>query len=179
MQSIVCPSPIKIGATALLVLLILVITGCQTAFVGPAPVGPGAATVHDLTPWLPTATNTQQIGCLMEFNVPSTQGSYDTWGLATAIAEQSVEVDVRGCPGQAEDFRGKQVAVKGRLIERGKYNLPLLVADQIVPVDEYGNPLPDSRRHLPKAAEADPVTNDRDPIADFGSSGAALSASAN
>jgi hypothetical protein len=153
--------------------------GCQSALVGPAPVGPGAATAQDLTPWLATATDTQETGCLMEVNVAATQGSYDTWGLATEVAEQSMEVDVRACAGEAEDFRGKQVLVKGKLIDRGQYNLPLLVASRIVAVDAYGDPLPDSGHHLARAAESDPVTETRDPKAPFQGADPEPTASAN
>jgi hypothetical protein len=103
----------------------------------------------------------------MEINVPSEQGSYDTWGLAATEVALSVEVDVRGCPGMAEDFRGKEVLIEGKMIPRGDRHLPLLVADRIVAVDEYGNPLPDSGHHVAHAPDLDPVTEQRDPLTEF------------
>ncbi|MGA2229408.1 MAG: hypothetical protein ABSH22_00635 [Tepidisphaeraceae bacterium] len=147
--------------------LLLVVSGCGNAFVSPAPVGPGAATEANLTPWLPTATAAQRMGWLMEINVPSEQGSYDTWGLAATEVALSVEVDVRGCAGTAEDFRGKEVMIEGKMIPRGDRHLPLLVADRIVAVDEHGNPLPDSGRHIAHAPDLDPVSEQADPLIEF------------
>jgi len=69
-----------------------------------AAAGPGVATHADLSPWLVSATQTRRFGCLMEINVPSALGSFDTWGLAGSMAAQSVEVDVRACPAVAADL---------------------------------------------------------------------------
>jgi hypothetical protein len=161
------------------VLLLPLLGGCQSAFVGLAPAGPGVATASDLTPWLASATETQQTGCLMEFNVPSEKGSYDTWGLAATVVAESAEVDVRACPGAAEDFRGQQVIVKGKLILRGTHHLPLLRAEQIIPADDNGNPLPDPGHHVALAPEPDPITDARDPITEFQTGDEHLMASAN
>jgi len=57
--------------------------------------------------------------------------------------------------------------IQGRCLSRGKYNLPLLVADRITPADELGNALPDDQRHVAIAPEADPVTYRRDPRMQF------------
>jgi hypothetical protein len=103
----------------------------------------------------------------MECNVASVQGSYYTWALATTVATQSVEVDVRRCAGAAEDFRQKNVIIQGRLIARGGYHLPLLVAERIIPADDNGNPLPDSGHHVALAPEPDPITGERDPVQEF------------
>jgi hypothetical protein len=149
------------------IILLLAAAGCQSFTAGPPPVGPGAATAADLTPWLPQSTRVRQSGTLMEFNVAAMQGSYDTWSLAAAVAEESVEVDIRACPGAAEDFRGKPVVIEGRLIPRGKYNLPLLVADRILPADSNGNPLADLAHHIALSPEPDPATSLRDPITAF------------
>ena len=160
------------------ILLLFSAGGCQTAGVGPPPVGPGAATERDLTPWLATASETQLSGCLMEINVPSQQGSYDTWALATPQPAQSVEVDVRGCAAAAEDFNGKTVIVKGKTIARGEHHLPLLVAVRLVPADAYGNALPDSAEHVAMASQPDPVTDQFDPLVGFQASGDAVALSA-
>ena len=159
------------------ILLLLSAGGCQTAGVGPAPVGPGAATETDLTPWLATGTETELFGCLMEINVPSQQGSYETWALATPQPAQSVEVDVRACPGAAGDFNGKNVIVKGKSIARGEHHLPLLVAERIVPADEYGNALPDSAEHVAMSPQPDPITDQFDPLVGFQASGNAVALS--
>jgi len=144
--------------------------GCQTA-VGPAPVGPGAATERDLTPWLATATETEQFGCLMEINVPSQQGSYETWALATPVATRSLEVDIRACAIAAEEFNCKTVIVKGKTIARGERHLALLVAKRIVPADAYGHALPDSGKHVAMAPQPDPVTGQFDPLVEFQAAG--------
>jgi hypothetical protein len=162
---------------AVAILLLFTASGCQTAGVGPLPAGPGVATERDLTPWLATATETQQFGCLMEINVPSELGSYDTWALATPIAAQSVEVDVRACTGAAQDFRGKTVIVKGKSIARGERHLPLLVAEHIAPADTNGKALPDSGQHVAMAPEPDPVTDQFDPLVRFQASGDAITLS--
>jgi hypothetical protein len=163
---------------AVAILLLLTASGCQTAGVGPLPAGPGIATERDLTPWLATATETEQFGCLMEINVPSEQGSYDTWALATPVAAQSVEVDVRACAGAAGDFNGEAVIVKGKSIARGKRHLPLLVAKRIVPADANGKALPDSGQHVVMAPGPDPVTDQFDPLVGFQASGDAVALSA-
>jgi hypothetical protein len=158
------------------ILLLFTAGGCQTA-VGPAPVGPGAATERDLTPWLATATETELFGCLMEINVPGQQGSYETWALATPQPAQSVEVDVRACVAAAQDFNGKTVIVKGKSIARGERHLPLLVADRIVPADAYGHALPDSEKHVTMAPQPDPVTGQFDPLVEFQAAGDAVTLS--
>jgi hypothetical protein len=159
---------------AVVILSLFTAGGCQTGGVGPAPVGPGAATERDLTPWLATATETELFGCLMEINVASQQGSYETWALATPVAEQSVEVDVRACPGAAQDFNGKSVIVKGKTIARAEYHRPLLVAERIIPADKHGNALPDSQEHVVMAPEPDPVTDQFDPLVEFHASADAI-----
>ena len=117
----------------------------------------------------------------MEFNVPSEQGSYDTWGLAAAVPAQSVEVDVRACPAAAEDLNEKPVIVTGKLIARDERHFPLLVAERIVPADDDGNELPDSARHVAMAPQPDPVTGQFDPMVEFQDSGdtAPVAAAAN
>jgi len=153
-----------------IVFVSIIAGGCQTAFIGQAPAGPGAATESDLTPWLATATNIRRFGCLEEINVPGQQGSYETWALETPVAAQSVEIDVRACAGAAEDFRGKNVIIEGKLIERGDRHLPLIVAGRMIPADENGNPLPDPVNHAARTPQPDPVTNEREPLAAFRSS---------
>lgn len=152
-------------------LLSLVAGGCQSGSPGLLPAGPGVATHADLTPWLASARETRQFGCLMEFNVPSELGSYDTWGLATTAPAQSLEVDVRACPAVAEDFKEKLVIITGKLIARNPRHFPLLVAERIVPADDDGNELPDSARHVAMAPEPDPVTGQFDPMVEFHASG--------
>ncbi|MGD0389051.1 MAG: hypothetical protein ABSC42_08865 [Tepidisphaeraceae bacterium] len=159
------------------ILLLFTTSGCQTAGVGPLPAGPGVATERDLTPWLATATETEQFGCLMEINVPSQQGSYDTWALATPVATQSVEVDVRACAAAAADFNGKTVIVKGKTIARVEHHLPLLVAERMVPADAHGNALPHSPEHVAMAPEPDPVTGQFDPLVEFQASADAVTLS--
>jgi hypothetical protein len=162
------------------ILFLFLSTGCQsTVLIGLAPVGAGAATKRDLTPWMASAAPTKQFGILMEMNVAGADGSYDTWAVATNVAEQSMEVDVRACPGEAEDFRGKPVIIEGKMLERGRYNLPLLVAERIAPADAMGNELPDYRKHLALAPEADPATGERDPMMRFENAGEIITASAN
>jgi hypothetical protein len=166
------------------VLLLSAAGGCQNVMVGVAPAGPGAATEADLTPWLSTSMPAQRTGCLMEMNVPSEEGSYETWGLAATDVALSVEVDIRACAGAAEDFRGKTVIIDGKMMYRGEHHLPLLVAGRIVPADEHGKPLPDSGHHVAYSPQLDPITGNRDPMTAFQSaggrpSGLALTSSAN
>ena len=155
--------------------------GCQSGPVGFLPAGPGVATKSDLTPWLASAEETTRFGRLMEFNVPGQLGSYDTWGLATPVPLESVEVDVRACPGAAQDFWGKPVIITGKLIAREKRHMPLLVAERIAPADDNGKELPDLTHHVAMAPEKDPVTGMFDPMVEFQTSGdgAAVIAAAN
>jgi hypothetical protein len=157
----------RASAHALVLLSLLAAGGCQSGSVGTLPAGPGVATHGDLTPWLATAVEAKQFGCLMEINVADQKGSYDTWALATPVPSQSFEVDVRGCLGAAQDFREKSVIVIGKLIPRDEHHLSLLVAQRIVPADENGNALPDPVRHVAMAPELDPVTGQLDPMLDF------------
>ncbi|MGD0461155.1 MAG: hypothetical protein ABSB74_01575 [Tepidisphaeraceae bacterium] len=152
---------------AVAILALLGAVGCRNGSPGLLPAGPGVATHGDLRPWLASAKEAKRFGRLMEFNVPSELGSYDTWGLAATVTAQSVEVDVRACPGAAEDFNDKLVVVTGKLIARNERHLPLLVAERIVPANDHGNELPHSARHVEMAPEPDPVTGQFDSTVEF------------
>jgi len=111
----------------------LALGGCESDLPGPAPAGPGAATATNLHPWLANATDTARAGVLWQFNVADIEGSYYTWGLSPDDPNDAVEIDVRQCPQDAQRLRDHDVIVAGKLIDRGKRHLPLLVAEHITP----------------------------------------------
>jgi hypothetical protein len=119
-----------ISATALM------LGGCASVIPGPAPVGPGAATSADLRPWLAGATDVARSGVLWQFNVADVEGSYYTWGLSPDDPTDAVEIDVRRSAQDAQRLRDKDVIVAGKLIDRGKDHLPLLVAERITPAKD-------------------------------------------
>ena len=109
--------------------------GCGSAvFMPPTPVGPGAAT-SDVRPFLADAATVAYVGCLQCINIPSPEGSYNTWSLAPAGPRIGAEVDIRQCRDDVRGLQGQTVLVQGKLIDRGRQHLPLLVAEKIIAED--------------------------------------------
>lgn len=110
-----------------------------------APWGAGAATETDLSLCMADASAVHYHGTLKDFLVMSSKGGgYLTWALTPAGPYVGCEVDVRACADDAEALREQHVLVFGRLLQRDKRHLPLLVADQIIPMpaDEPAPPEP-------------------------------------
>ena len=115
---------------------IVVGAGCGSmAFMPPTPVGPEVAS-SDLRPFLVEATTVTYGGCLQCMNVPSPLGSYNAWSLTPAGPSIGAEVDIRQCRTDVRGLQGQMVVVQGRLIDRGRQHLPLLVADRITSEDQ-------------------------------------------
>jgi hypothetical protein len=150
------------------VLVAAMSVGCQSnEMAGPPPAGPGVASHKDLTLWLADATHVTRTGMLREINVPSSQGSYETWSLAPDDDRLSVEVDIRGCTGPAQRWRNQIVTIEGRLIERKDPHFSLLVADRIRPAAGAIVSNDDAAQPRMICLIRDPVTDDFDPIVPF------------
>lgn len=110
--------------------IVLALSGCAA---GPAPVGPGAASTIDLSPWLSDAPTVTYTGRLQYFHCTSEHGNYLTWSLDPAGTEDAAEVDVRACVADAKRLENQLVTVTGKLLYREPRHFPLLVAEQIIP----------------------------------------------
>jgi hypothetical protein len=119
-------------AVSLLSVMASVACGCATT--GSPPVGPAVLTA-DVRPFVVDALEVRYTGYLSHFNVAAKTGCYLTWAINPAGPFTAAEVDVRGIKIDPQPWVDRKVTVSGKLITRGPEHLPLIVAEQITPVD--------------------------------------------
>jgi hypothetical protein len=118
----------------LVALVALTGVGCQSMpELAEPPVGPGAASAADLSPWLAGAREVTCTAYLQHMWVHGDRGSYLTWAIHPVLDYDGAEVDIRQCAQAAGQLNEKEVVIRGRLIDRGEDHLPLLVAEEIRP----------------------------------------------
>ncbi len=143
---------------------LVLVCGCQSMTASDPPLGPGSVTTADLSAFMPAAEGVKFEGTMQCLNIPSREGSYNSWVLCPAGPYVGAELDVRQCPQDVDTLDAREVIVQGRLIERRYEHLPIIVVDRVIPIKGPPAPLLADRR---LAREADEITGQCDPIVAF------------